>query len=124
MRGVGFLQPLCEVSEEIQQNALFLAFWAGTAATGLHTPESSNGSDLSVLRSCGLWQPRHSAMMFIVQKQREGTPLGLAYSCQFAGSAVSVAENFSYSTSSIFATQMAGGVLVKGKPLHAGFSYR
>lgn len=55
MREVGLLQPVCEVPEEIQQNVLFLAFWAGTAATGLHTPESSNGSGLSVLRSYGLW---------------------------------------------------------------------
>lgn len=72
--------------------------------------------------ACG--GPGHSAMMFIVQKQGGGTPLGLAFLCQFAWSTVFVAENFSYSNFGIFATQMTGGILVKGKSLGAGFSYR
>lgn len=50
MREVGLLQLLSEVPDEIQLSAVFLAFWAGMATTGLHIPESSNGSGLSALR--------------------------------------------------------------------------
>lgn len=114
----------CEVPDEIQQNASFLAFWAGTAATGLHKPEPSNGSGLSVLR---YWKAVAcvAVLWCLLHKNREGrTPLGLAYSCLFAWSTVFIAENFSSSNFNICAMQMTSGILVKGKLLNAGFSYK
>ena len=61
--------------------------------------------------------------MFIVQKQGGDSPR-ISLFMSVCWSSVFVAKNFSCSNFGSFAMQMTGGILVKGKPLRAGFSNR